>query len=94
MVGEVGLGGLGGLSKMPQGGLTMIILHAEVNSGMISKARSRNQRVANRFGAEEGNMSIKKPVELSDQPDNSLRRYSKASVSRKLMQAGCLMVVN
>ena len=55
---------------------------------MISKARSRNQRVANRFGAEEGNMSIKKPVELSDQPDNSLRRYSEASVSKLVDDVG------
>ena len=59
MVGEVGFGGLGGLSKMPQGGLTMIILQAEVNSGMTSKVMSRHHRVTNAFGVEEGNMPIK-----------------------------------
>ena len=80
MVVEVGgLVGLGGRSKKSQG-LIMIILQAEVNSGMISKARSRNHRVANRFGVKEGNMPIKQSVGLSYEPDNSLRRYSEARV--------------
>ena len=80
MVGEVGgLVGLGGRSKKSHG-LIMIILQEEVNSRVISKVRSRNHRVANRFGVKEGNMPIKQSVGLSYEPDNSLRRYSEARV--------------